>query len=496
MTNSYMTWAARAAGLQIEGRAFIAGQYCAALSGASFACHSPIDGRLLQQVSQCAAADVERAVRSARLSFTRGDWAHCSNRERKAVLLRWADLIDQHADELALLDTLDAGKTITDTREGDIPAVAYCLRWYAEAIDKYHDELLPLDRNFLSMVSREPIGLVAAVVPWNYPLLMATWKFAPALAAGNCVLLKPSEKSPLSAIRVAELARQAGIPDGVFNVLPGFGDVGQALAEHPDIDCIAFTGSGPTGRRIMHAAADSNLKRVWMELGGKSPNIVLADCPDLPRAAKAAAAAIYSNMGEVCSAGSRLLVERSIQAQLSELIQAELHNFVPGNPLDPATRMGALIDQVQMHKVLSYIDSGREQATLLGGGQQVEQNSGGFYVEPTLFACADHSPRIAREEIFGPVLAMIPFDNIGEAVRIANDTEYGLAAAVWSGDFATAHDISRQLRAGNVWINCYEEIFDMNIPFGGFKQSGNGRDNSLHALEKYSELKATIARLR
>lgn len=496
MSITYNTWVARAQDLQIEGRGFIGGAYRAALDGKTFACHSPIDGRLLQHVSRYSKADVDVAVSSARQSFNSGEWAHSSNRDRKAVLLRWADLIDVHADELALLDTLDAGKTITDTREGDIPSVSYCLRWYAEAIDKQIDELLPLDRDFLSMVTREPVGIVAAVVPWNYPLLMAAWKFAPALAAGNCVLLKPSEKSPLSAIRVADLARQAGLPDGTFNVLPGFGDVGQALAEHMDVDCLAFTGSGPTGRRILHAAADSNLKRVWMELGGKSPNIILADCPDLPRAARAAAAAIYGNMGEVCSAGSRLLVERSIQWQMAELIQAELANYTPGNPLDPATRMGAIVDQQQMQRVLSYIETGCEQARLLGGGQQVHLDTGGYYIEPTLFACLDSSPRIAKEEIFGPVLSMIPFDNIEQAVSMANDTEYGLAAAVWSGDFATAHDISQKLRAGNVWINCYEELFDMNLPFGGYKQSGNGRDNSLHALDKYSELKATIARLR
>ncbi len=496
MTDSLSFWTARAADLPIEGRAFIGGRYCEAVSGERFACHSPIDGRLLQQVARCARADVDLAVQSARQSFQRGDWAEASPRERKAVLLRWAALIEAHADELALLDTLDAGKTISDTRDGDIPSVVYGLQWYAEAIDKQRDELLPLARDYLSMVSREPVGVVAAVVPWNYPLLMASWKFAPALAAGNSVILKPSEKSPLSALRVAALAREAGLPDGVFNVLPGFGEVGQALAEHLDVDCLAFTGSGPTGRRILRAAADSNLKRVWMELGGKSPNIVLADCPDLPRAARAAAAAIYSNMGEVCSAGSRLLVERPIQDELSELIRAELAGYQPGNPLDPATRMGALIDQGQLQRVLAYIDSGRQQARLLAGGQQARLDSGGFYVEPTLFACADQRPQIAREEIFGPVLSVIPFDSLEQAVTLTNDTEYGLAAAVWSGDFATAHALSRRMRAGNVWINCYEELFDMNLPFGGYKQSGNGRDNSLHALEKYSELKATIARLR
>ncbi|WP_137818922.1 aldehyde dehydrogenase [Pseudomonas sp. 2FG] len=496
MTDTRDTWAARAATLNIEGRAFIAGEYCQAADAALFACHSPLDNRLLQQVTRCSAEEVERAVGSARRSFNSGAWAQATARERKAVLLRWAALIEAHNDELALLETLDAGKPITDTCEGDIPAVVYCLQWFAEAIDKLHDELIPSERDFLGMVSREPIGVVAAIVPWNYPLLMAAWKFAPALAAGNSLILKPSEKSPLTAIRVAELGRQAGLPAGVFQVLPGFGDVGQRLAEHPDVDCLAFTGSGPTGRRILHAAADSNLKRVWLELGGKSPNIVLADCPDLPRAAKAAAAAIYSNMGEVCSAGSRLLVQRGIQAELSALIRAELADYQPGDPLDPATRMGALIDQGQLQRVLQFVDSGRDEAELLGGGQVARASSGGFYLEPTLFACADQRPRIAREEIFGPVLSIIPFDEPDEAVSLANTSEFGLAAAVWSADFARAHELSRQLRAGTVWINCYDELADMNFPFGGYKQSGNGRDNSLHALEKYSELKTTIARLR
>ena len=490
------TWAARAASLTIEGRAFIGGAYGEAAEGGHFACHSPLDDRLLSQVARCSSVDVERAVVIARRSFLGGDWACATPRERKAVLLRWATLIEAHNDELALLESLDAGKPITDTAEGDIPAVVYCLQWFAEAIDKLPDELIPSERDFLGMVTREPIGVVAAIVPWNYPLLMAAWKFAPALAAGNSLILKPSEKSPLTAIRVAELGHQAGLPAGVFQVLPGFGDVGQALAAHPDVDCLAFTGSGATGRRILHAAADSNLKRVWLELGGKSPNIVLADCPDLPRAAKAAAAAIYSNMGEVCSAGSRLLVQRSIQHELSELVRAELAEYQPGDPLDPATRMGALIDQGQLQRVLEYVDSGRREAELLGGGQQVRTDSGGHYLQPTLFACADQSPRIAREEIFGPVLAIVPFDEPQDAVRLANASEFGLAAAVWSADFARAHELSRQLRAGTVWINCYDELSDMNFPFGGYKQSGNGRDNSLHALEKYSELKTTIARLR
>ncbi|TDV01708.1 aldehyde dehydrogenase family protein, partial [Paraburkholderia caballeronis] len=321
------------------------------------------------------------------------------------------------------------------------------------------------------------------------------WKFAPALAAGNSVVLKPSEKSPLSAIRIAQLAHEAGIPSGVFNVLPGGGEPGKLLALHSDVDCLAFTGSTAVGKQIMQYAGQSNLKRVWLELGGKSPNIVLPDCPDLDRAAKAAASAIFYNMGEMCTAGSRLLVHRDIKDAFLEKLTEAARSYKPGNPLDPDVSMGAIVDKVQLDRVLGYIDAGRKEAKLLLGGSRLNEASGGYYIEPTVFETA-RDARIAREEIFGPVLSVIVFDSVDDAVRIANDSEYGLAAAVWTSNLTSAHEISRRLRAGTVWVNCYDEGGDMNFPFGGYKQSGNGRDKSLHALEKYTELKSTLVRLR
>ncbi|MFC5431446.1 aldehyde dehydrogenase [Paraburkholderia denitrificans] len=488
-------WQDKAATLSIEGRAFIDGAYRDAYSGRTFDCVSPIDARVLTSVADCGAADVDAAVAAARRAFDAQVWAGLNPRARKAVLLRWAALMREHRDELALLETLDAGKPIGDTTTVDVPGAAYCVQWFAEAIDKIGGEVAPADHHLVGLVTREPIGVVAAVVPWNFPILMASWKFGPALAAGNSVVLKPSEKSPLTAIRVAQLAHEAGIPAGVFNVLPGGGEPGKLLALHRDVDCLAFTGSTGVGKQIMQYAGQSNLKRVWLELGGKSPNIVLPDCPDLDRAANAAASAIFYNMGEMCTAGSRLLVHRDIKdVFLAKLVEAA-RQYVPGNPLDPKTSMGAIVDKIQLERVLSYIEAGRKDSKLLLGGQRVNESSGGFYIQPTVFD-THHDSKIAREEIFGPVLSVITFSTIDEAVRVANDTDYGLAAAVWTANLTHAHDIARRLRAGTVWVNCYDEGGDMNFPFGGFKESGNGRDKSLHALEKYTELKSTLVRLR
>ncbi|RAR65002.1 gamma-glutamyl-gamma-aminobutyraldehyde dehydrogenase [Paraburkholderia unamae] len=488
-------WQDKAATLSIEGRAFIDGAYRSAYSGRTFDCVSPIDGRVLASVADCGAADVDAAVGAARRAFDKGVWAGLNPRGRKAILLRWAALMREHLEELALLETLDAGKPIGDTTSVDVPGAAYCVEWYAEAIDKVGGEVVPADPHLVGLVTREPIGVVAAVVPWNFPILMAAWKFGPALAAGNSVVLKPSEKSPLTAIRVAQLAHEAGIPAGVFNVLPGGGEPGKLLGLHRDVDCIAFTGSTNVGKQIMQYAGQSNLKRVWLELGGKSPNIVLPDCPDLDRAASAAAGAIFYNMGEMCTAGSRLLVHRDIKdVFLAKLVEAA-KAYKPGNPLDPKVSMGAIVDKIQLERVLSYIEAGRKDSKLLTGGERVNVESGGFYVEPTVFD-THHDAKIAREEIFGPVLSVITFSTIDEAVRIANDSDYGLAAAVWTANLTHAHEIARRLRAGTVWVNCYDEGGDMNFPFGGFKESGNGRDKSLHALEKYTELKSTLVRLR
>jgi 4-guanidinobutyraldehyde dehydrogenase/NAD-dependent aldehyde dehydrogenase len=485
-------WRDRAGRLSINGQAFIDGRYLPAASGETFDDVSPIDGRVIARVAATDSADVERAVAAARRAFDSGVWSRQPPRERKRVLQRFADLILAHRDELALLETLDMGKPIGDSLSVDIPATARCIAWYAEAVDKVYDEVAPTAHDQLALITREPIGVVAAIVPWNFPLIMAAWKIGPALAAGNSFILKPSEKSPLSAIRLAALAVEAGIPDGVFNVLPGFGHTaGQSLALHMDVDCIGFTGSTRTGKLMLQFSGQSNMKRVWLECGGKSPNIILADCPDLDRAAATAAGAIFFNQGEMCTAASRLIVEESVRDQVLEKVVAASRTMPPGDPLDPATRLGAIVDEVQTKTVLGYIASGRaEGATVLAGGQRVREQTGGCYIEPTVFADVQPAMRIAREEIFGPVLAAITVRDAEEAVRIGNGVEYGLAAAVWTRDIGKAHRIAKSLRAGMVYVNCYDAD-DITVPFGGFKQSGTGRDKSLHAFDKYTELKTT-----
>lgn len=490
---THADWQALAARQSFEGRAFINGEYSNAASGNTFATVNPANRQTLTQVAECGATDVDAAVAAARRAFQDGRWANLAPVARKGILLKFAALIRENAEELALLESLDTGKPVGDALSVDVGGAAYALQWYAEAIDKVGGEVAPLAPNLHGTVTREPLGVVAAVVPWNFPILMASWKFAPALAAGNSLILKPSEKSPLTAIRIAALAKQAGIPDGVFNVLPGAGETGRLLALHMDVDCLAFTGSTGVGKKIMACAAESNLKRVWLELGGKSPNIVLEDCPDIGAAARAAAGGIFFNQGEMCSAGSRILVQRSIYpAFIAAMIEAA-KGYAPGDPLDPATQMGAIVDELQYQRVLSYIETGKRECKLLAGGTAVKQEQG-YYLEPTLFETAPDST-IAREEIFGPVGSVILFDTPEQAVKIANDSEYGLAAAVWTRDVSRAHQMARQLRAGTVWINCYDEGGDMNLPFGGYKQSGNGRDKSLHALEKYTELKTTLLKL-
>ncbi|WP_431026060.1 aldehyde dehydrogenase [Halomonas sp. H5] len=490
-------WRARAEGLAIADQAFIDGAYVSSRSGATFEKISPVDGRLLARVASCDGEDADLAVAAARRAFDDGRWARQAPAARQAVLLRLAALIEAHAEELALLETLDMGKPIGDALAVDVPAAARAIRWSAEAIDKIYDEVAPTPEDQLGLVTREPVGVVAAIVPWNFPLMMACWKLGPALATGNSVVLKPSEKSPLSALRLAALAVEAGLPAGVLNVLPGFGHTaGQGLSRHQDVDTLVFTGSTRIGRRLMVDAGETNMKRVWLEAGGKSPNIVFADAPDLEEAAEAAAAAIAFNQGEVCTAGTRLLVENSIrEAFVARVVAALERHWRPGDPLDPATRVGALVDGTQLETVLGYIEAGRaEGATLRLGGAPLADASCALLVPPTVFDDVAPGMRIAQEEIFGPVLSVIGFDDFDEAIAIANDTIYGLAAAVWTRDLSKAHRAARALRAGSVWVNQYDGG-DMTAPFGGFKQSGNGRDKSLHAFDKYTELKATWIKL-
>jgi acyl-CoA reductase-like NAD-dependent aldehyde dehydrogenase len=485
-------WQSLADSLSIRNRALIDGALVDAASGKTFETINPATGRVLAQVAEGDAEDVDRAVKAARRAFEDRRWAGQPPAARKAVLLKLAELVRENAAELAALETLDMGKPVALSGQVDVPNVAKTFQYYAEAVDKFYGEVAPTADSVLATITREPLGVVGAVVPWNFPLLMAAWKLAPALATGNSVVLKPAEQSPLSAIRLAELALEAGIPEGVFNVVPGFGPTaGKALGLHMDVDALVFTGSTAVGKLFLQYAGQSNMKRVALECGGKSPNVVLADAPDLDAAARAAAAGIFFNQGEVCTAGSRLIVEETVREELIGRIIERARAFAPGDPLDPATRLGAMVDKAQMQRVLDYIEAGRrEGASLRTGGNRVREETGGYFLEPTLFDGVANTMRIAREEIFGPVLSVIPVTGVEEAIRAANDTEYGLAAAVWTRDIRTAHKVSRALRAGMVWVNCYDED-DLTVPFGGYKQSGIGRDKSLHALEKYTELKTT-----
>ncbi|HDS8779326.1 TPA: aldehyde dehydrogenase PuuC [Klebsiella michiganensis] len=479
-------WQEKANNIAIETRLFINGEYSAAADNSVFATVDPTAQQTLAEVARGKKADVDRAVQAARGVFDRGDWSQASPAQRKAVLHKFADLMEAHREELALLETLDTGKPIRHSLRDDVPGAARAIRWYAEAIDKVYGEVAPTGGNELAMIVREPIGVIAAVVPWNFPLLLACWKLGPALASGNSVVLKPSEKSPLTALRLAGLAKQAGLPDGVFNVVSGFGhEAGQALAQHHDVEVITFTGSTRTGKQLLKDAGDSNMKHVWLEAGGKSANIVFADCPDLQKAVNATAGGIFYNQGQVCIAGTRLLLEESIADRFLDLLKEQAKGWQPGNPLDPNTTMGMLIDNSHADSVHSFIRAGEAHSTLLLDGRK---NPWPAAVGPTIFVDVDPASALSQEEIFGPVLVVTRFKTEEQALALANDSRYGLGAAVWTRDLSRAHRVSRRLKAGSVFVNNYNDG-DMTVPFGGYKQSGNGRDKSLHALEKFTELK-------
>ena len=470
------------------GRLLIDGQWT---DGAKkFDTINPATGEVLTQVVEASPEAIDRAVSAARRAFEdrSGAWRKMSASERGRLIWRLADLVEKHIDELAELETIDNGKPIFESRYVDMPMVIDVLRYYAGWATKIHGETVNTFETAFTYTLREPVGVVGLIIPWNFPLLLASWKLGPALTCGNTIVLKPAEQTPLTTLRFGELAIEAGVPAGVLNIVTGGPETGKAIVRHPGIDKIAFTGSTAVGKEIMRSSADT-LKRVTLELGGKSPNIVFADS-DIDGAVKGAINGIFYGKGEVCNAGSRLFVEKKVQDEFLEKLVARAKKLQPADPLDPKTRLGAIVSQEQMQTVLSYVETGKKEgARLIAGGNRVSVDGGkGFFLEPTIFGDVTNDMKIAQEEIFGPVLATLSFDDIDQVIDLANRNQYGLAAAVWTRDIKKAHSVSRQLKAGTVWINTYG-LMDAALPFGGYKSSGFGRELGMHAIEHYTELK-------
>ena len=471
---------------------FINNRWVNSHSGKTFPTINPATGEEICQVAEADATDVDEAVKAARNAFENGPWPQMSAADRGRLLYKLADLIEEHADELAMLEALDNGKPYHVARAADLGLAIATYRYYAGWADKVQGRTIPVAGNYFTYTRHEPVGVVGQIIPWNFPILMQTWKLAPALATGNTIVMKPAEQTPLTALRVCELIQQAGFPEGVVNMVPGYGTAGAAIASHMDVDKVAFTGSTEVGHLVMEAAAKSNLKRVTLELGGKSPNIIFADA-DMDEAVEGAHFGLFFNQGQCCCAGSRVFVEANCYDEFVERSVARAKKRKVGDPFDPETEQGPQVDDIQFDKVMGYIESGkREGAKLVQGGKRA--GSRGYFIEPTVFVDVEDNMKIAREEIFGPVMSIIKFNDLNDVVKRANKTMYGLAAAVWTRDIGKAHAIANSVRAGTVWVNCYD-VFDPGAPFGGFKQSGIGREMGEYGLQQYTELKTVTVRL-